>query len=75
MWPASSLGSEMTSIKEIKEKAREIERARERELQDRFNADTKDIVAFTIAAWQLFLPLVVAFLIVGLIVYFLLNLF
>ncbi|MBU7045752.1 MAG: hypothetical protein HXS54_04895 [Theionarchaea archaeon] len=65
----------MTSIKEIKEKAREIERARERELQDRFNADTKDIVAFTIAAWQLFLPLVVAFLIVGLIVYFLLNLF
>lgn len=75
MWPASNLGSEMTSIKEIREKAREIERARERELQDRFNADTKDIVAFTIAAWQLFLPLVVAFLIVGLIVYFLLNLF
>ena len=75
MWPASNLGSEMTSIKEIKEKAQEIERARERELQDRFNADAKDIVAFTIAAWQLFLPLVVAFLIVGLIVYFLLNLF
>lgn len=75
MWLVSNLGNEMTSIKEIREKAREIERARERELQDRFNADTKDIVAFTIAAWQLFLPLVVAFLIVGLIVYFLLNLF
>ncbi|MBU7016366.1 MAG: hypothetical protein HXS44_02560 [Theionarchaea archaeon] len=65
----------MTSIKEIREKAREIERQRERELQDRFDADTKDIVAFSIAAWQLFLPLVVAFLIVGAIVYFLLNLF
>jgi CHASE3 domain sensor protein len=65
----------MTSIKEIRERAREIERAREEKLQNRFNADTKDIVAFTIAAWQLFLPLVVAFIIVGVIVYFLLNLF
>lgn len=46
----------------------------ERELQDRFNADSKDIIAFSVAAWQLFIPLVVALLIVGLIMIFLLSL-
>lgn len=59
----------------ILEERRKKEKQRERELQDRFNADSKDIIAFSIAAWQLFLPLVVALFIVGLIVIFILNLF
>ncbi len=62
-------------IKEEKKKEKEREREKERELQDRFDADAGDIVAFTIATWQLFIPLVVALFIVGLIMIFLLNLF
>ena len=62
-------------IEEIRRKERERQIEWERELQERFDADTKDVVAFTLAAWQLFIPLVVALLITGLIVIFILNLF
>lgn len=62
-------------IEEEKKKKKEREREKERELQNRFNADAGDIVAFTVAAWQLFVPLVVALFIVGLIMIFFLNLF
>ena len=61
-------------IKELMEERKKREEERDRELQERFNADTKDIIAFSIAAWQLFVPLIVALLIVGFIVIFLFNL-
>ncbi len=53
----------------------EREEERIRELQERFNADKMDILAFSVAAWQLFIPVIVALLIVGFIVIFILNLF
>lgn len=65
----------MVRGRDILEESREREKQREKELQDRFNADSKDIIAFSLAAWQLFIPVIVALLIVGLIVIFILNLF
>lgn len=65
----------MVRGRDILEESREREKQRERELQDRFNADSKDIIAFSLAAWQLFIPVIVALLIVGLLVIFILNLF
>jgi hypothetical protein len=62
-------------IEEIRRKERERQKGWERELQEEFDADSKDVLAFTLAAWQLFIPLVVALFITGLIVMFLLNLF
>lgn len=61
-------------IKELMEERKKREEERERDLQERFNADTKDIIAFSIAAWQLFVPLIIALLIVGFIIIFLFNL-
>jgi hypothetical protein len=61
-------------IREIKKKEREKEIEKEKEIQERFNADNRDIIAFTIAAWQLVLPAVIALLITGLIVMWFLNL-
>jgi hypothetical protein len=57
-------------LREIKEK----ERKREKELAERFNADGKDILAFSIAAWQLILPAIIVLLIVGFLMIFLLEL-
>ncbi|KYK35762.1 MAG: hypothetical protein HXS48_07145 [Theionarchaea archaeon] len=65
----------MVRGRDILEESREREKQRERELQNRFNADSKDIIAFSLAAWQLFIPVIVALLIVGLLVMFILNLF
>lgn len=61
-------------IRELMEERKKREEERERDLQERFNADTKDIIAFSIAAWQLFVPLIIALLIVGFIIIFLFNL-
>jgi len=61
-------------IKELREKQKKREGERERQLQEKFDADIKDIIAFSVAAWQLFIPLIVAFFIVGLIVIFLFSL-
>lgn len=58
-----------------KKEREEREEEKIREIQERFNADNKDIVAFSVAAWQLFIPLIAALLIVGIIVIFILNLF
>jgi CHASE3 domain sensor protein len=57
-------------LKEIKERERE----RETELAERFNADKRDILAFSIAAWQLFIPVIIALLVVGFLMIFLLDL-
>jgi len=57
-------------LKEIKERERE----RETELVERFNADKRDILAFSIAAWQLFIPVIIALLVVGFLMIFLLDL-
>lgn len=57
-------------LKEIKER----ERKRERELAEKFDATNKDILAFSIAAWQLILPAIIALLVVGFIMMFLLGL-
>ncbi|MBU7041971.1 MAG: hypothetical protein HXS47_00160 [Theionarchaea archaeon] len=56
-------------LKEIKER----ERKRERELAEKFNADSKDILAFSIAAWELIIPVIIALLIVGFVMIFLLG--
>lgn len=65
----------MERIQEIKKKRKEEEKARERELQDTFDADAKDVIAFSIAVWQLLIPLVVALFIVGMLIIFIFNLF
>ena len=65
----------MRSERNILEEMEERERQRTKELQDRFDADKRDVIAFSIAAWQLFIPVVVALLVVGLIMIFILNLF
>lgn len=61
--------------REILKERKERQKERERELQQRFDADAKDVLAFSVAAWQLILPVVVALLITGLIMIWLLNLF
>lgn len=61
--------------REILKERKERQKERERELQQKFDADAKDILAFSVAAWQLTLPVVVALLITGLIMIWLLNLF
>ncbi len=61
-------------LKELREKQKKRERERERQLQEKFDADSKDIIAFSVAAWQLFIPLIVALFIVGLIMIFLFSL-
>ncbi|KYK36798.1 MAG: hypothetical protein HXS46_11190 [Theionarchaea archaeon] len=52
----------------VLEELEKKEREREKRLKERFNADSKDIIAFSVAAWQLFIPLIAALLVVGLIV-------
>lgn len=61
-------------IRELMEERKKREEERVKDLQEKFNADTKDIIAFSIAAWQLFVPLIIALLIVGFIIIFLFNL-
>jgi hypothetical protein len=61
--------------REILKEREEQQKERERQLQQKFNADAKDVLAFSVAAWQLILPVVVALLITGFIMIWLLNLF
>ena len=61
--------------REILKEREEQQKERERQLQERFNADAKDILAFSVATWQLILPVVVALLITGFIMIWLLNMF